>query len=270
MISMLLKTKKPSVACAILWLLASITPTSAAANIPKFRDFTVDIYKGPVAAPNLSSNSQAKTYRTRLREAAKGGVNFAGHYILASWGCGTSCATGAVIDARNGDVFFFPFSVCCWRNVDDGFQPIEFRKNSTLIVFAGLRNEQGAMGAHFYDFQSGNFIHLKTIETSADFGNDSHEQNELTRHDKNSTPVAPQRSRDCLLEAVRELDDNLSPASDIAKAVVVTCSYHLKELAKQSANKYKINVLRATELARKAAYENALVMVLRHRGARGN
>jgi hypothetical protein len=267
---MLLKTKKSSVACAILWLLASITPTSAAADIPKFRDFAVDIYKGPVAAPNLSSNSQAKTYRTRLRDAAKGGVNFAGHYILASWGCGTSCASGAVIDARNGDVFFFPFFVCCWGNVDDGFQPIEFRKNSTLIVFAGLRNEQGPMGAHFYDFKSGNFIHLKTIETSADFGNDRHEQNELTRHDKKSTPVAPQRSRDCLLEAVRELDDNLSPASDIAKAVVVTCSYSLKELAKKSARQHKLTVLRATKIVQETAYENALVMVLRHRRERDN
>ncbi|MBC2858597.1 hypothetical protein [Stappia sp. 28M-7] len=268
MIPMLLKTKKPSVACAILWLLASITPTSAAADIPKFRDFTVDIYKGPVAAPNLSSNSQAKTYRTRLRDAAKGGVNFAGHYILASWGCGTSCATGAVIDARNGDVFFFPFFVCCWGNVDDGFHPIEFRKNSTLVVFAGLRNEQGPMGAHFYDFRSGNFAHLKTIETNADFGNDSQEQYEYPSNKNQNTSATLQPSRNCMLAAVRELDDGLSPASDIATAAVTTCSDYLKKFAKISASQQKLTVLRATEIIKKTAYEAAIVMVLRNRGKR--
>lgn len=159
------------IAVAICGLLASAVPAPAATDIPQFRGFRVDVYDGPVSSPNLSSHSEAGTYRTRLREAARGTVNFAGHYILVSWGCGTTCVAGAVLDARNGNVFFLPFSICCWGNVDEGFRPIEFRKNSTLLVFAGLRNEQGAMGAHFYEFRSGVFVHLKTIETDANFGN---------------------------------------------------------------------------------------------------
>src|ERR1700737_1549913 len=65
---------------------------------------------------------------------------------------GASCLMGAVIDAKTGKVNWWNFSICCWLgDVDDKFQPIEFRLNSKLIVFSGARNEKGGdVGAHFY------------------------------------------------------------------------------------------------------------------------
>lgn len=41
-------------------------------------------------------------FRTRTREAMAGGVNFAGHYVVATWGCGTECESGHIVDARTG------------------------------------------------------------------------------------------------------------------------------------------------------------------------
>ena len=65
-------------------------------------------FKGKPAAANLASHKDARMFRTRLREAAPGGPNFAGHMTVVTWGCGTSCQTVALIDARNGRVYFGP------------------------------------------------------------------------------------------------------------------------------------------------------------------
>jgi len=47
-------------------------------------------------------------YRTLLTGWATEKPNFAGHYILATWGCGTGCTQIAVIDALTGKVFHPP------------------------------------------------------------------------------------------------------------------------------------------------------------------
>ena len=65
-------------------------------------------FKGKPAAVNLASHKDARMFRTRLREAAPKGPNFAAHMTVVTWGCGTSCQTVALIDARNGRVYFGP------------------------------------------------------------------------------------------------------------------------------------------------------------------
>jgi hypothetical protein len=75
---------------------------------PAFAQYPVtDDFRGrpPV---DLASHPLASRFRTRLREAAHRGPNFAGHYTIASWGCGSGCAQYAIVDARNGRVFFPP------------------------------------------------------------------------------------------------------------------------------------------------------------------
>lgn len=105
-----------------------------------------------------------RMFRTRLKEASKEKPNFAGRYILTAWGCGTTCLMGAVIDAKTGKVYWWGFSICCWSSeVDGNFRPIEFRLNSKLIVFSGARNEKNDdSGAHFYKFENGRFVHLRS------------------------------------------------------------------------------------------------------------
>lgn len=49
-------------------------------------------------------------FRTRLREGAAKGPNFAGHYTLVMWGCGAACQMVAVVDAGDGQVSFAPFT----------------------------------------------------------------------------------------------------------------------------------------------------------------
>jgi hypothetical protein len=132
---------------------------------PRFKDYPVaEIYKGKNAPLKLSRDD--KMFRTRLKWAVDNQKpNFAGHYILTTWGCGTSCIMGAVIDAKTGKVSWWNFSICCWSGeADDNFQPIEFRDNSKLIIFFGVRNEEdGDHGIHYYKIENGRFVHLQSV-----------------------------------------------------------------------------------------------------------
>lgn len=127
----------------------------AAQDVPKFTQFAEKVHAGPNAPVKLASEDE-RNFATRLREGAKRPVNFAGHYILTTWGCGAECLGGAVIDARTGRVAWLPYSVCCWGEGE----PFYFRKDSRLIVFSGVLNEESPRGAHFFEFANGEFKHL--------------------------------------------------------------------------------------------------------------
>jgi hypothetical protein len=62
-------------------------------------------------AVDLTSHRDARRFRTMLREGARKGVNFAGHFALVTWGCGTDCRQLAIIEARSGRVFFAAFTL---------------------------------------------------------------------------------------------------------------------------------------------------------------
>jgi hypothetical protein len=152
-----------SYAFSILFTLLLLSTNAVAQKgVPQFKDYpATDIYKGQTA--RLQLTREDKAFRTRLTEAAKEKPNFAGHYILTTWGCGAECMMGAAIDARTGKVYWWNFSVCCWGATDEKFEPISFRRDSKLIVFSGLRNEkEGDDGAHFYKFENGRFVHLRS------------------------------------------------------------------------------------------------------------
>lgn len=65
------------------------------------------VYDGSVSSVDFDTNQYAVQFRTAIESAMGKGVNFAGHYVLATWGCGTSCESSAIIDARNGAIVVF-------------------------------------------------------------------------------------------------------------------------------------------------------------------
>ncbi len=150
----------------VAMLALPLLAVSAAAQnrVPQFKDYPMtETYTGKTAPLVLTGD--ARMFRTRLRAAAKKQPNFAGQYILTTWGCGSGCLAGAVIDAKTGKVYEFPHTLCCWEaDADENFRPLEFRLNSRLIVFSGVRNEaDGDNGAHFYKFENGRFTHIRSV-----------------------------------------------------------------------------------------------------------
>ncbi|MDM5177720.1 hypothetical protein PO883_11005 [Massilia sp. DJPM01] len=130
---------RPAAGAAALALVLAALPGLAGAA-PRFGDYpAAAIYQGPSARP-LLANAQSRNYATRLRAAASGKPDFAGRYVLATWGCGASCTMSAAIDARTGAVTWLPFTVCCWdADVEDH---LEYKLDSRLLIVHGARNEQ--------------------------------------------------------------------------------------------------------------------------------
>lgn len=89
-----------------------------------FKDFPVDIYKGKLADPDFSTDPDAKRFITRIKNECAKGINFAGQYTLVTWGCGSPCQSGVVVDRKTGKIF-------------GGYGTSlgsEFRKDSKMII----------------------------------------------------------------------------------------------------------------------------------------
>jgi hypothetical protein len=67
----------------------------------------------------------------------------------------------AAIDAHTGAVTMLPFTVSEWPlEVTD---PLSYRKNSSLLIVRGSRNEQG-QGTYYYRFDGKTFELLRAVE----------------------------------------------------------------------------------------------------------
>jgi len=130
-------------------------------KLPTFDDFqVVKIFKGIPAKVDLSSNRYAKEFRTVLREGAKKGSNFAGHYTLVEWGCGSSCQSHAIIDTKNGKVFF-PDKLLTTAGVD-------FKLSSSLIITDHVDRLSGDLPpisySYYYNWDGKKLILIDSIK----------------------------------------------------------------------------------------------------------
>lgn len=72
---------------------------------PAFQDFPVsEIFNGPNAAPDFSSQPSALEYKTRVTNGFKESTNFAGHYRIIDIGCGSNCGWIYILDLKNGKI----------------------------------------------------------------------------------------------------------------------------------------------------------------------
>ena len=143
---------------------------------PDFKDYAVPVYKGRAAALKLTT-PQARGYRTRLREGARRALNFAGHYKLHTWSCGTSCLQTAFIDVKTGEVFFPAelngFIMCFYQPgpVENLEESLQFQKGSRLIVMSGYpysERDKGApkKGLYYYEWTGRELKLLRFVEKS--------------------------------------------------------------------------------------------------------
>lgn len=151
-------------------LLAALFLALAAVGFGQSKTPTFERYAAKIEAVknvkvNLKSHKNANMFRTNLRNAAKEGVNFAGHYIVANWGCGTNCSQSAIIDARTGQVFFpdelegAGFGFC---ELPDDAEPIAYQAGSRLLILNGfkggdLNSENAPCGVYYLEWTGKSF-----------------------------------------------------------------------------------------------------------------
>jgi hypothetical protein len=140
-------------------------------ELPRFGDYPVkEIYRGRVA-PVILEGKRARMFRSRLREDARAGTNFAGHYTVVFWGCGTGCAQLAVVDALTGRVYWPPLA---YTDIpvapEDAAAPHpNFRPDSKLLVLTRSHYDgRGGRTAYYYLFDNKRFRLLRRAEERDD------------------------------------------------------------------------------------------------------
>lgn len=131
----------------------------------KFEDCLVaDVFKGKPAAPILATKAQ-RMYRTVIREGAEKGPNFAGHYTVAEWGCGSACMSFAVVDAETGRVYDAPFADISMAQLDENgrfYRGAVYQLKSRLFIADGCPNEEDKQcGTHYYEWKDNKFVLLR-------------------------------------------------------------------------------------------------------------
>jgi hypothetical protein len=146
-------------------ILMAIASSAEAGQSPRFQDFAVtNIFKGKPAVVDLSNNPQARLYRTQLRRQAVEGPDFAGHYKIAIWGCGSSCAAFAIVDSQTGRVYFPPeLPYVTWTGYEGTSFGLQYRIDSSLLVLHGSPEEKPQIGTFYYVWQT-NVLRLVRTE----------------------------------------------------------------------------------------------------------
>ncbi|MGS0892112.1 hypothetical protein ACVBGC_06060 [Burkholderia stagnalis] len=107
----------------------------------------------PAAAPRLSSK-EARLYRTVIRDEFAQPANFAGHYRVAIWGCGTDCRNFAIVDKLTGATYTMPGVKAISGVMGNDDERVDFRAGSTLLIVAGCFNDDcdagNAKAARFF------------------------------------------------------------------------------------------------------------------------
>lgn len=111
-------------------------------KLPKFEDFpATEFSNNKNIVVDIDSNPIGRLYRTTIRYSVeRAGINFAGKYSIAEWGCGTGCQDGVIVDADTGRVYRLPHPMTSGH---------EARKGSRLLVQNPLTVGSGWMNDWF-------------------------------------------------------------------------------------------------------------------------
>jgi hypothetical protein len=122
-------------------------------------------------------------YRTVLRSEIAKGSNFAGHYRVAVWGCGSSCSMFAVVNLITGRVITpegFSYTSGVHFGVDNqkafpesqrDYWLLGFAKDSRLLVVLGdLDEDESREGAFYFvlDHERLRLIHSTPVKKNCE------------------------------------------------------------------------------------------------------
>lgn len=125
-------------------LAISLFTVASGADAPKFSDFSVHgVFNGKPAEPSFRRGEDQYPngvghFRGGVVFDAKRGPNFAGHYTLALWTCGSGCSSAIVVDSVTGRLYRrMPFGSLVLPRLDMGLEPYSFRLDSRLLIVQG-------------------------------------------------------------------------------------------------------------------------------------
>jgi hypothetical protein len=169
----------------LLWFCAITLAQNA--GTPRFEDYRVTEFFRETPADPILATAEQRRYRTRIRNAVLKGegvmadtetnrrltapqTNFAGKYVVITWGCGSQCGMMAMVDAETGKIYDPPLSDAGSElyvpldNLSD--MHIGFRRDSSLLV---LRNacrdfkNRKTCGTYYFNWKDNHFDLVKFV-----------------------------------------------------------------------------------------------------------
>ena len=141
------------------------------------------------------ATTQQRLFRTRIRNGVSKGLgvwngswkdplkssgpNFAGHYYVIRWGCGSNCLMMAVVDAKDGKVHGPPLNGAgteLYVSMDPMSDvEIDFRRDSSLIVLHNAcRYARRECGVYYFNWQNDEFVLLRRVIVDLTKAPDAH------------------------------------------------------------------------------------------------
>ena len=164
---------------AALWLAPAVSVhcqgQGTQTPIPRFEDYPViTVFHGKPAEPVFVRGRGA--FRTRIREGARKGPNFAGRYTIVKWGCGSGCISFAVVSAISGQPYYpVPFAALGipFQGTVSGrsYKGLEYRLNSSLLIADGCPEDADSTDANFekncgtryYNWERNRFVLIRSV-----------------------------------------------------------------------------------------------------------
>ena len=84
----------------------------------------------------------AKKYKSVITVESAKPVNFAGHYRVATWGCGTDCRGFAIINKHTGVVYTLPGVEYVAGVMGNEDERLAFKADSKLFIMTGIQNDK--------------------------------------------------------------------------------------------------------------------------------
>ena len=153
---------KTAALLAIFTAVSAVCAYAQRSSKPAFAQYRTQVERPRIKEIDFKKNPAARSFRTRLSEGVRGGVNFAGHYTVVGWGCGTGCISGAIVDLDRGKVLWPEQlnGIGVWYFGDSyADEPVAYRKNSRLLVITGspgvLRDApEKPSGVYYYEWKN--------------------------------------------------------------------------------------------------------------------
>ena len=125
---------------AIIPILASAFFNSYIVGFDKWPEFTEykasSYYHEKPAKIDFKTWPESKEYKTTISDTQNKGANFAGHFVISEWGCGTFCRGISVSDAKNGRISFYA------ETLYEAPEGLSFNIDSNLLILNPLRDDE--------------------------------------------------------------------------------------------------------------------------------
>lgn len=119
-------------------------------HFPQFSDYPAVIWHGtPVSVDELTNSNEHTGYAPYTIDLKKN-PNFAGHYMLITYSCGTDCQVGNIFDSKTGKDL--------GKIMSDGPDGFDFRLNSNLLFVSKFNKDDYGRGIkEYYLLKDGEF-----------------------------------------------------------------------------------------------------------------